>query len=85
MSISHHDQHRVNQRENNSGLRPFFLTREYLGNRVCTVPFTRERETRQTDKCTASPTAAAAKTLGLTSLPQPLDLAGQGRSYHIRC
>lgn len=29
-------------------------------------------------------TATAAKTPGLISLPQPLDLAGQGRSYHIR-
>lgn len=63
--------------------------------RAGTVPFARERETRQTDRFTASdvrtaylePTSAAsaaAKTLGLVSLPQPLDLAGQGRSYHIR-
>lgn len=50
-----------------------------------TVPFARERQTRQTDRCTASDVrmaaSAAAKTLGLVTLPRPLDLAG--RSYHI--
>lgn len=41
------------------------------------MPFARERETRQADRCTASDvrmaTSAAAKTLGLLSLPRPLD------------
>lgn len=51
------------------------------------MPFARERDTRQADRCTASDvrmaTSAAAKTLGLLSLRRPLDLAGQGRSYRI--
>lgn len=55
------------------------------------MPFARERETRQTDRCTASDVRTAYQSYlyscqdpGLVSLPPPLDLAGQGRSCHIR-
>lgn len=64
------------ERQRSSHLLPYSRT---FGDRSRhTVPFARERGARHPS------TAAAAKTLGWVSLPQPLDLAAQGQSDHIR-